>query len=175
LRIAKVKQTTTNGIDSTFLSLQKRGAHNINLVSPTPYLHHLVSALEIACAQGLHIPLVVQHTSGYERVEVHGAALAGDRRHISARPEVRSVGDESRRLGLEALRRRRLLRKRLRRHRRDVPPDRAAAAWTQDGLRDGAARSIRHLIIPGPRRQLRRRAADASPPALPASGMPGSA
>jgi putative pyruvate formate lyase activating enzyme len=51
-----------------FLSLQKRGAHNINLVSPTPYLHHVVSALEIAGGQGLHIPFVY-NTSGYERVE----------------------------------------------------------------------------------------------------------
>ncbi len=58
-----------------FLSLQKRGAHNINLVSPTPYLHHIVDALEMARAKGLHIPLVY-NTSGYERAEVI-ARLAG--------------------------------------------------------------------------------------------------
>jgi putative pyruvate formate lyase activating enzyme len=52
-----------------FLALQKRGSHNINLVSPTPYLHHIVSALEIARAKGLNIPLVY-NTSGYERAEV---------------------------------------------------------------------------------------------------------
>jgi putative pyruvate formate lyase activating enzyme len=52
-----------------FLSLQKRGAHNINLVSPTPYLHHIVHALEIASGKGLNIPLVY-NTSGYERTEV---------------------------------------------------------------------------------------------------------
>lgn len=52
-----------------FLSLQRRGAHNINLVSPTPYLYHIVSALEIARAEGLRIPLVY-NTSGYERAEV---------------------------------------------------------------------------------------------------------
>ena len=51
------------------LSLQKRGAHNINLVSPTPYLHHLLAALEMASDQGLNIPLVY-NTSGYERAEV---------------------------------------------------------------------------------------------------------
>jgi putative pyruvate formate lyase activating enzyme len=54
---------------AVFLSLQKRGAHNINLVSPTPYLSHIVSALEIACAKGFHIPLVY-NSSGYERAEV---------------------------------------------------------------------------------------------------------
>jgi putative pyruvate formate lyase activating enzyme len=58
-----------------FISLQKRGAHNINLVSPTPYLYHIVSALEIASAKGLHIPLVY-NTSGFERAEVI-AELAG--------------------------------------------------------------------------------------------------
>ncbi|MBU4268341.1 MAG: radical SAM protein [Acidobacteria bacterium] len=52
-----------------FLSLQKQGSHNINLVSPTPYLHHIIGALEIACAKGLDIPLVY-NTSGYDRVEV---------------------------------------------------------------------------------------------------------
>ena len=52
-----------------FLDLQKRGAHNINLVSPTPYLSHVAAALEIASRQGLNIPFVY-NTSGYERVEV---------------------------------------------------------------------------------------------------------
>ena len=52
-----------------FLSLQKRGAHNINLVSPTPYLGHVAGALEIAAGQGLRIPFVC-NTSGYERMEV---------------------------------------------------------------------------------------------------------
>lgn len=52
-----------------FLSLQKRGAHNVNLVSPTPYLHHVVAALEIAAGKGLGIPFVY-NTSGYERAEV---------------------------------------------------------------------------------------------------------
>ena len=52
-----------------FLALQKQGSHNINLVSPTPYLHHIVDALEIACARGLNIP-IVYNTSGYEAAEV---------------------------------------------------------------------------------------------------------
>lgn len=52
-----------------FLTLQKRGAHNINLVSPTPYLRHVVDALEIAAGRGLRIPFVY-NTSGYERAEV---------------------------------------------------------------------------------------------------------
>lgn len=52
-----------------FLHLQKRGAHNINFVSPTPYLYHIVKALKIAREKGLEIP-IVYNTSGYERVEI---------------------------------------------------------------------------------------------------------
>ncbi|MEI6613854.1 MAG: radical SAM protein, partial [Chrysiogenales bacterium] len=52
-----------------FLGLQKRGAHNINLVSPTPYLFQVVAALQIASRQGLSIPLVY-NTRGYEMAEV---------------------------------------------------------------------------------------------------------
>jgi len=51
------------------LNLQKRGAHNINLVSPTPYLYHFVAALDIAAQNGLNIP-IAYNTSGYERPEI---------------------------------------------------------------------------------------------------------
>ena len=52
-----------------FLHLQKKGAHNINLVSPAPYLFHIIQAVEIASRRGLTIPFVY-NTSGYERSEV---------------------------------------------------------------------------------------------------------
>lgn len=52
-----------------FLGLEKRGAHNLNLVSPTPYLYHIVKAIFIARENGLNIP-VVYNTSGYERKEI---------------------------------------------------------------------------------------------------------
>lgn len=52
-----------------FLHLQGRGAHNINFVSPTPYLYHIVKALKMAREKGLKIP-IVYNTGGYERVEV---------------------------------------------------------------------------------------------------------
>jgi len=74
-QLAHGEECTIEQLASIFLSLQKRGAHNINLVSPTPYYSHVVAALEIAAAGGLRIPLVC-NTSGYERVEVV-AELAG--------------------------------------------------------------------------------------------------
>jgi len=47
------------------LELEARGAHNINLVSPTPYAGQLVLALGSARKQGLAIP-VVYNTGGYD-------------------------------------------------------------------------------------------------------------
>ena len=51
------------------LALQKEGAHNINLVTPTHVMPQILAALEQAAAGGLHIPLVY-NTGGYEVPEV---------------------------------------------------------------------------------------------------------
>lgn len=51
-----------------FNSLQAGGCHNINLVSPTPWLPWISGAMELARKDGLRVP-VVYNTSGYERVE----------------------------------------------------------------------------------------------------------
>ncbi len=50
------------------LSLQARGAHNINLVTPTHYAAQIAHAIFLARKRGLSIP-IVYNTSGYERVE----------------------------------------------------------------------------------------------------------
>ena len=51
-----------------FLTLQASGCHNINLVSPTHVLLPILSALTIAAAQGLRLPLVY-NTGGYDSLE----------------------------------------------------------------------------------------------------------
>ena len=51
-----------------FLQLQAQDAHNINLVTPTPHLLAIRTALKLAKAQGLHLP-VLYNTNAYERVE----------------------------------------------------------------------------------------------------------
>jgi len=51
------------------LELQKRGALNINLVSPSHMLIPILLALKIAYTKGLSIPLVY-NSSGYERKEI---------------------------------------------------------------------------------------------------------
>ena len=50
------------------LSLQARGCHNINLVSPTHVVPYILDALELATSKGLHLPLVY-NSGGYDSVE----------------------------------------------------------------------------------------------------------
>jgi len=50
------------------LSLQARGCHNINLVSPTHVVPYILDALELAAGMGLHLPLVY-NTGGYDSLE----------------------------------------------------------------------------------------------------------
>lgn len=50
------------------LSLQARGCHNINLVSPTHVVPQILEALEVAVKLGLHLPLVY-NSGGYDAVE----------------------------------------------------------------------------------------------------------
>jgi len=49
------------------LELQRKGAHNINLVTPTHFVPQILAALVHAARSGLRLPLVY-NTSGYERV-----------------------------------------------------------------------------------------------------------
>jgi putative pyruvate formate lyase activating enzyme len=49
------------------LELQHKGAHNINLVTPTHFVPQVLAALHYAARDGLCLPLVY-NTSGYERV-----------------------------------------------------------------------------------------------------------
>ncbi len=56
------------GLAHTFLSLQKQGAHNINLVTGTHYTPQIIEALRIARQDGLSLP-IVWNTSGYECIE----------------------------------------------------------------------------------------------------------
>jgi putative pyruvate formate lyase activating enzyme len=63
------KEVTHERLAGMMLELQRRGAHNINFVTPTHFVPHILSALPYAIRGGLCLPLVY-NTSGYERVEV---------------------------------------------------------------------------------------------------------
>lgn len=68
-------EVTIEKLSGIMLRLQKLGCHNINLVSPSHFISQIVSALEIACKDGLDIP-IVYNTSGYDLTETL-KALAG--------------------------------------------------------------------------------------------------
>lgn len=61
------KSITESRLAEIFLELQRQGAHNINLVSPTPYVLQIISALDM-CRGKLNIP-IIYNTGGYEKVD----------------------------------------------------------------------------------------------------------
>jgi putative pyruvate formate lyase activating enzyme len=61
------KKVSVEGLVKIFFSLECIGAHNINLVSPTPYAPAIASAIQQAKKQGLRIPFVY-NSNAYETV-----------------------------------------------------------------------------------------------------------
>lgn len=59
------KEITIERLSDIFLEQQKRGANNINLVTPTHYAVQIVEALKIAKKKGLKLP-VIYNSNGYE-------------------------------------------------------------------------------------------------------------
>ena len=59
---------TVRELAEIFLQLQRDGAYNINLVSPTQYTPQIIEAVRLAKADGLTLP-VVWNTGGYELPE----------------------------------------------------------------------------------------------------------
>ena len=62
------KEITSKRLADIFFELKSQGANNINLVTPTHFVPHIIEALDIAKTQNLDIP-IVYNTSGYEKVE----------------------------------------------------------------------------------------------------------
>lgn len=55
-------------LSKIFLDLQKKGASNINLVTPTHYVPQIIEALELSKAEGLKLP-ILYNTNGYDSLE----------------------------------------------------------------------------------------------------------
>jgi len=64
----KGEEITIERLSEIFLEEQQKGANNINLVTATPYVLHVIEAIKLAKKQGLKIP-ILYNTSGYENVE----------------------------------------------------------------------------------------------------------
>lgn len=62
------KEISIERLSEVFLEEQGRGAHNINLVTPTHYVPQIIAALKIAKANGLNLP-ILYNSNGYENVD----------------------------------------------------------------------------------------------------------
>ena len=62
------EEISDRALAEMMVGLQKRGCHNINLVTPTHYVPSIVNALLAAIPMGFRIPLVY-NTSGYDKLE----------------------------------------------------------------------------------------------------------
>lgn len=62
------KEITVSHLADIMISLQKNGANNINLVSPTIYVDSIIEGIILSRKKGLKIP-IVYNSSGYETVE----------------------------------------------------------------------------------------------------------
>ena len=62
------KEISVERLAEIFFELKSQGANNINLVTPTHFVPHIIKALDIAKKQNLNLP-IVYNTGGYEKVE----------------------------------------------------------------------------------------------------------
>ncbi len=65
------RKVATDELVAMFFDLERQGVHNINLVSPTPYVPLIAEAIETAKVQGLALPFVY-NTNAYETRETIG-------------------------------------------------------------------------------------------------------
>ena len=64
----KGKEITIEELADIMIKQQGKGVENINLVTPTSYVLHIIEAIKIAKNKGLQIP-IVYNTNGYESIE----------------------------------------------------------------------------------------------------------
>lgn len=62
------REITIEELADVFIDEQNKNAENINLVTPTMYVYHIIEAIKIARSKGLRIP-IVYNSNGYENVE----------------------------------------------------------------------------------------------------------
>ena len=65
----KGNEISVEQLANTFIDLMKKGANNINLVTPTIYICQIIEAIKIAKKKGLNIP-IVYNSNGYENVDM---------------------------------------------------------------------------------------------------------
>lgn len=67
-QLGRGREVSDEELAEMMIKLQKIKCHNINFVSPTPYVSIILKSLEIAVQKGLYIPLVY-NTNAYDSLE----------------------------------------------------------------------------------------------------------
>ena len=67
-QLGKGKEVSIKELAGIFIQQQEKGAHNINLVTPTMYVYQIIDAIKIAKENGLKIP-IIYNSNGFENVE----------------------------------------------------------------------------------------------------------
>lgn len=67
--LGKGRTQSVRNLANMMLNLQRMGCHNINLVTPTHYIPHILLALDQASSRGLRLPLVY-NTCGWEKIDI---------------------------------------------------------------------------------------------------------
>jgi len=67
-QLGEGEEASREEIAGMMFTLQAKGCHNINLVSPTHVVPQILEAVEIAAKMGLHLPLIY-NSGGYDSVE----------------------------------------------------------------------------------------------------------
>lgn len=62
------QEVTPSELAKIMLHLQKKGCHNINLVSPSHFVPQIVESISIAANRGLTLP-IVYNTGGYDEID----------------------------------------------------------------------------------------------------------
>lgn len=65
----KLNEVSNQRLAEIMIELQKKGCHNIGLVSPTHFSAAILKSIYIAARQGLNLP-IIYNTNGYDSVEM---------------------------------------------------------------------------------------------------------
>ncbi|MCM8782003.1 MAG: radical SAM protein [Candidatus Omnitrophica bacterium] len=68
-QLADEKEISIKELSNIIISLEKRGCHNINLVTPTHFVPQILEAFLLAAKKSLCLIPIVYNTSGYDLVE----------------------------------------------------------------------------------------------------------
>jgi putative pyruvate formate lyase activating enzyme len=67
-RLGEGEEISVEQFSGIMVQLQRKGCHNINFVSPSHFVPHILKALPLAIEKGLTVPLVY-NTGGYDSLE----------------------------------------------------------------------------------------------------------